>query len=133
MRNITSTVVASLSLLGLAACASASGQPARAGHSAPHPTTTISANVQACQDFAKQVIWLKQRRATVTLMDVATFGGWLQMDAGNSTGRLHSDISALSSIYQTDLGGGSVNGKPAMQRVRADCSALGVSIVKPGR
>jgi hypothetical protein len=94
---------------------------------------TASANVQTCHDFAKQVMWLKDHKATVTLVDIATFGGWLQMDAGESTGRLHSDISALSSIYQTDLSGGSVNGKPAMQRVRDDCSALGVSVVKPGR
>lgn len=92
-----------------------------------------TANVQTCQDFAKQLSWLEARKATVTLVDIADFGGWLQMDAGSSTGKLHTDMSALSSAYQAVIAdpGSSASAGNLVVRVAVDCADLGVNVKPP--
>ncbi len=87
-----------------------------------------------CQDFAKQLAWLEARKATVTLVDIATFGGWLQMDAGDSTGKLRTDMATLSSAYQSMLSnpGSSSSAANLALPPALDCAALGINVKPAG-
>jgi hypothetical protein len=122
--------IAALAVLAIALAGCSASSTSQSGTSSAS-STTASANVQACQDFGKQVAWLKARRAFLTLDDIANFGGWLVMDAGDSTGQLHKDFAALSAGYQelVATGGTAHVSDQLAPTVAADCSQLGVSVV----
>lgn len=129
MRITWTLAAAALTALALTACGTASGSSTPVqGATAPASSAAPSANVGACQDYAKQRTWITAHKATLTLVDIATFGGWLQMDVADSTGQLHTDFASESAGYQRILNSGTPTHRQstAYKRVRADCSAIGV-------
>ena len=128
-RTIRALAAAALVALALAGCGTASHTLASSAASAgPAPTAsaTPAANVRACQDYAKQRAWIRANEATLTLVDIGTIGGWLQMDADNSTGQLHTDMAAFAAAYQHVLATGNEPSDTTVlrQRVSADCTAV---------
>ena len=124
MRTLAAAALAAV----LAGCGTAT-HPASAPAPGPVPTAS-AANVQTCQDYAKQRAWIKAHEATLTLVDIATIGGWIETDSGESTGRLHTDMTSESAGYERVLS----NAKPAASqssahlRVATDCTAIGVKV-----
>ena len=131
-RTMQALAAAALTALALAGCGTTHSASGPSEAAASPSAATPSANVQACQDFAKQLAWLEARKATVTLVDIATFGGWLQMDSGDSTGKLHADMAALSAGDQNVISGSSASPGNLVVPVALDCAALGVSVKPAG-
>ena len=117
---------AALAAAALTGCGTATQSYSRPT-ATPAPSQTASANVQVCQDYAKQRAWVKAHKATLTLVDDATIGGWLEVDVAASTGKLHTDLTAESDGYQRALSNEAptASQKTAYRRVSNDCSSIG--------
>jgi hypothetical protein len=121
-------VAAAASLLALAGCGSvvAATTPAPATTAilqvtaTQHVNYTLSQNTATCQDFAKQMQWLRANKATLTLLDIAELTGWIEMDAAESSGRLHRDLGRVVAGLKAIEAGGSAS-PGAVNRVKRDC------------
>jgi hypothetical protein len=128
MKRIVRTLAAVVLAAILAGCGTAT--QSSSATSSPSDGPVPSANAQACQDLAKQRAWVKEHEATLTVVDIAKVGAWLDTDADYSTGQLHTDMAAFAAAYQSAISTGQEPKDSATlrQRVADDCSAIGVSV-----
>lgn len=115
----------------LAAILTGCGRATHSSSATSAPSTPVpSANVQVCQDYAKQRAYVRAHEATLTLEDIGTIDGWLSVDADYSTGQLHSDFASEVAGYQRILNGGQPTASQSNAHVRVadDCSAIGVDV-----
>ena len=110
MRTLAAAALAAV----LAGCGTAT-HPASAPAPGPVPTAS-AANVQTCQDYAKQRAWIKAHEATLTLVDIATIGGWIETDSVS----VHR-----ATAHRHDIGVGRVRARSQQRQARCqpvECS-----------
>ena len=100
MKRIVGTLAAVVLAAILAGCGTATHSAVSATPASTPVSTASTANVQVCQDYAKQRAWVKAHRALLTLADITNMVGWLEMDKAGSTGRLHTDLSTEVAGYR---------------------------------
>jgi hypothetical protein len=129
MARLVPALAAVLAII-LAGCGTATHSAVSATPSRSASSPVPSANVQVCQDYAKQRAWIEDHRATLTLADYANIVLWADTDASESTGQLHEDFASMAAGLNRIVDGGNPTAHQGSAHVRVsdDCSAVGVSM-----